>query len=65
MTQSRNVSFCAHTILQPDIFIVADTLADQRFATNPLGSILPEASLEVTSKRTEQMRQAQALETKA
>jgi len=33
---SRNVSFCAHAILQPDILIVSDTLADKRFTTNPL-----------------------------
>ncbi|WP_009630684.1 GAF domain-containing sensor histidine kinase [Synechocystis sp. PCC 7509] len=33
---SRDVSFCAHAILQPDILIVSDTLVDKRFATNPL-----------------------------
>jgi formate hydrogenlyase transcriptional activator len=31
-----DVSFCAVAITQPDVLVVHDTLADQRFRTNPL-----------------------------
>jgi GAF domain-containing protein len=32
----RDVSFCGHAILQPDIFIIPDARADERFADNPI-----------------------------
>ncbi len=31
----RDIAFCAHTILQPDLMIVPDTHADTRFLENP------------------------------
>jgi two-component system, cell cycle sensor histidine kinase and response regulator CckA len=33
----REISFCTHTILQPGVFVISDTLADEdRFARSPL-----------------------------
>ena len=33
---SRDISFCAHAILESDLFEVPDTTRDLRFADNPL-----------------------------
>ncbi|HEX7646467.1 MAG TPA: GAF domain-containing protein [Noviherbaspirillum sp.] len=33
---ARDISFCGHAIVQPDILVVEDARADQRFVDNPL-----------------------------
>ncbi len=35
---SRASTFCAHTVLEPDLFLVTDTLLDERFRNDPLVS---------------------------
>ena len=34
----RDVSFCAHTILQSEVLVVSDTLADEQMKTSPLAT---------------------------
>jgi diguanylate cyclase (GGDEF)-like protein/PAS domain S-box-containing protein len=37
----REVAFCAHTVRQPNLFVVKDSLMDSRFSTNPLVIVEP------------------------
>ena len=38
---SRDIAFCAHAILQPDLLVVPDVLADARFAGHPMVTAEP------------------------
>lgn len=38
---AREISFCGHAIVQPDLFIVEDATQDPRFADNPLVTAAP------------------------
>lgn len=38
---TRDISFCAHAIQQPDLFIVPDATKDERFARSPLVTAEP------------------------
>ncbi|MEO0408133.1 MAG: ATP-binding protein [Cyanobacteria bacterium P01_A01_bin.135] len=38
---SRDVSFCSHAILTPELMVVENALADERFANNPLVTGFP------------------------
>ena len=38
---SRDIAFCAHAILTPDILVVPDAVNDSRFADNPLVTMAP------------------------